>query len=296
MAIVSYTKGVKPKDTIIMKTIHKVLVVFAFFTLIACKPASKNSPSEVTQAESEPVVKAAQQSVSSCRFSLGFDVWEPYQYVDVNGDVRGLDIELISKAVRNMGCDVTYQQGTWVLLLDDLKQGQVDILLGASKTDAREQYAYFSDAYRKEEFSLYIRKDDEVRRAYKDITEFVDNDSRIGIVGDYYYGPQISMLLEGSATSKHFVPGIMGEMNIGRLLDESIEGFLEDSFVGASMLRRKALNNYIETHGYTIQTGDIFVMFSQQSVTSEQVSMLNSELAKMQKNGEFKQILDKYSR
>ena len=210
--------------------------------------------------------------------------------------MRGVDIELISTAVKNMGCEVSYKQGTWVLLLDELKKGQVDLLLGASKTESREQYAYFSNPYRTEEFSLYIRKDDATRANYKDIDEFISNGSKIGIVDDYYYGPAVSIMLDGTATSKSFVSGIMGEFNVGRLLDEDIDGFLEDSFVGASMLRRKALKTYIVEHSFKIETGDIFAMFSQKTTSEEQVSKFNAELEKMRESGEFQAILDKYSR
>lgn len=279
-----------------MKTNSIVLVVFTSFVISACSPAPKETAS-VPQQEAAPVESVAPDPVeNSCSMNIGFDVWEPYQYVNVNGEVQGLDIELIGSVVEQMGCDLTYTQGTWVLLLDELKEGRVDILLGASKTEAREEYAYFGDPYRMEEFSLYIRKDDPTRAEYEDFDAFITNGSRIGVVGGYSYGPSISIMLDGTATSKLFVPAIMGEINVGRLLDEDIDGFLEDSFVGASMLRRKALNNYIEPHGFTVETGDIFVMFSKQSVTPEQVASFNSALAAQQDSDKHQQIMEKYSR
>ena len=96
--------------------------------------------------------------------------------------MAGLDIELVAAITERMGCELSYQQGTWVDLLMALKQGEVDILLGASKTAAREKFALFSDAYRMEEFSLYIRKGDDISAEYKSISEFIKNNSRIGIV------------------------------------------------------------------------------------------------------------------
>jgi polar amino acid transport system substrate-binding protein len=194
-----------------------------------------------------------------------------------------------------MGCQLTYQQGTWVDLLVALKQGEVDILLGASKTEAREEFAFFSDAYRMEEFSLYIRKGDKVRAGYKTLSEFIQNASQIGIVEDYFYGSDVSMLLDNAETSQYFVNAIMGELNVARLLDEDIDGFFEDSFVGASLLRRKALSNYIIPHGITIQTGNAYVMFSQKSVTPKQLSDFNTQLAEVKNSDVYQIILDKYS-
>ena len=281
-----------------MKINRLFLLILLFFIVSACKPESSGEQAKATSdvvgtETAELMQKKATEK--NCHFVLGFDAWEPYQYADVGERVAGLDIELIAAVIEGMGCQLTYQQGTWVDLLMALKQGEVDILLGASKTEARKQFALFSDAYRMEEFSLYIRKDDDERAGYHTLPEFIQNNSRIGIVEDYVYGPDVSILLDGAKTSKYFVNAIMGELNVARLLDEDIDGYLEDSFVGASLLRRKALSNYIVAHGITIQTGNAYVMFSQKSVTPEQLSDFNIQLEKVKSSKTYQDILDKYS-
>ncbi len=279
-----------------MKINYLFLLLLLSFIVSACKP---NPPSEQTQSTSIvadvaiPVEKKLLNN--NCKFVLGFDAWEPYQYVDVGERIAGLDIELIAAVISNMGCQLTYQQGTWVDLLMALRQGEVDILLGASKTQARKKFALFSDAYRMEEFSLYIRKSDKVRAGYKTISEFSQNNSRIGIVEDYVYGPDVSSLLDKPETSKYFVNAIMGEINVARLLDEDIDGYLEDSFVGASLLRRKALSKYIVAQGINIKTGNAYVMFSKISVTPEQLRNFNTQLAKVKSSDIYQDILNKYT-
>jgi polar amino acid transport system substrate-binding protein len=274
-----------------MKISRICLLLLLSLTVIACKPQS--SPAVVASDEAQTIKTITPNE--SCQFVLGFDAWEPYQYADVGGRVAGLDIELVEAVVEGMGCQLTYQQGTWVDLLAALKQGEVDILLGASKTEAREQFAFFSDAYRMEEFSLYIRKGDNVRTKYETLSDFIKNGSKIGIVGDYIYGQEVSAFLDNTESSKYFVNAIMGELNVARLLDGDIDGYLEDSFVGATLLRRKALSNYIVAHGITMQTGDAFVMFSQKSVTLEQLNDFNMQLEKVKSSNTYQDILNKYS-
>lgn len=282
-----------------MKTYLLMLVILTSLALISCSPEPGKSDNQTSDAAESQIAQTATPEVvpstPSCSFKMGFDVWEPYQYVDVDGVVRGLDIELISNVLEDIGCQAEFVQGTWVNLLEDLRNGDVDMLLGASKTDAREEFAYFSEPYRMEEFSLYIRKDDPKRAAYDDIDAFIANGSKIGVVGDYYYGPRISILLDGNATSKFFVSGIMGELNVARLLDMDIDGFLEDSFVGASMVRRKALGDYIVAHGFTVETGDIYVMFSRASVTEEQVNTFSQALDTFKNSASYTEIVGKYS-
>lgn len=281
-----------------MKTSRIFLLILLPCIISACKPEPSKEQTQSTSVttEGETTTQVMEKrSDPDCEFVLGFDVWEPYQYVDVGDRVAGLDIELVATVVESMGCQLTFQQGTWVDLLTALKEGEVDILLGASKTEAREQFAYFSNAYRMEEFSLYIRKDDTQRAEYETLAEFIENGSRIGIVGDYVYGDDVSALLDGPETSKYFVNAIMGELNIARLLDSDIDGFLEDSFVGATLLRRKGLSDYIAAHGITINTGEAYVMFSQKSITQEQLSDFNNRLAEVKSSTTYQNILDKYS-
>jgi polar amino acid transport system substrate-binding protein len=281
-----------------MKICHLISTILVLCVLAACKPSQQvdRTPEPTAPAELPSATVLADESVNNCSLSLGFDVWEPYQYVEVSGNVVGLDIEVISAVVEEMGCEVNYIQDTWMNSLEQLRKGQVDMLLGASKTEAREQFALFSDAYRMEEFSLYVRNGDTKHSAYQSIEDFIDNQSRIGIVEGYYYGPSVSIMLDGSATSAFFMSGIIGELNVARLLDQDIDGYLEDSFIGASILRRKGLSEYIVAHGLTIQTGDIYVMFSRESVSQEQVADFNSALAKVQASDKYADIMKRYGR
>ena len=287
-----------------MKAYVNVFVIVSSFALLSCSQAQKQVDQNQTPSEAEQVSSKTEPSIkpmplvsdSNCMLKMGFDVWEPYQFKNVDNTVQGLDIELITAVTDAMSCKVEFVQGTWVELLDSLQNGEVDLLLGASKTKSREEFAYFSEPYRSEEYMLYIRADDAIRAGYSDVQEFIDKGSTIGLVGDYYYGDNISDMLDDAATADQFKFAIMGELNIARLLDMDIDGFLEDSFVGASMLRRKNLGEYIKAHDFTINTGDIYVMFSQKSVTEEQVLTFNQALVDFKTSGEYKQILEKYGR
>lgn len=280
-----------------MKFSRLLFALVLVITFSSCEPTKTEQDKEtakvVEPSASTTPLPTPERSI--CEFTLGFDAWEPYQYADVGGVVSGLDIELIEAVVDAMDCKLVYQQGSWVELLKALRQGDVDILLGASKTAAREKFALFSDPYRMEEFSLYIRKDDNTTAKYQTLKEFVQNQSKIGLVDDYFYGPEVTAMLEDPSTSEYFVGGIMGEMNVARLLDGDIDGFIEDSFVGASLIRRKALSNYIVAHGITIETGNAYVMFSQKSVTQEQLEVFNQHLADVKSSDIYQQVLSKYA-
>ena len=92
--------------------------------------------------------------------TLGWEDWQPYQYQDSNQNVTGLDIELMRAILDNMDDRVTLTELPWKRHLNNVEAGRTDLAASASKTPEREQYAFFSDAYRTESAVMYIRKAD----------------------------------------------------------------------------------------------------------------------------------------
>ena len=230
---------------------------------------------------------------NDCKLTLGYDSWEPYQYLDVGNQVRGLDIEILLMVAERMPCKIEYAQGSWVDLLSRMRKGEIDVLLGASKTSKREQFALFSVPYRTEQFALYVREDDKASRRLTSFNEFIAQDKKLGVVGDYFYGNKLSDLRDKDE-DKHFVDAIISEMNIARLLDENIDAFLEDSIVGASMIRRKGLSSLIVPHGLSITTGDVYVMFSRKSVSPVTLANFNRHLKKVVESDDFEALIKLY--
>lgn len=274
-----------------------LLVVFStVFFLVGCEPqvqppslTDDTEPLEISQASQEPQSTPLQE----CRLTMGFDAWEPYQYIGVGNVVTGLDVEIVHAIAETMGCSVTKQQATWVELLNALRNGEVDFVLGASMTEDRQQYAHFSDPYREERFILYVRRY-EGNLPYQTITEFVEAGHKLGIVNEYFYGDEITSLYTNDSYHNQFVGAIISEMNMARLIDEEIDGFLEDSFVGASILRRKGLDQYIEPHGISLGSSEVYVMFSKESVDEATVQAFNQGLAEIKASGRYQKIIEKY--
>jgi polar amino acid transport system substrate-binding protein len=289
-----------------MKT--TILWFVTIFFLTACNPNSAppstqpaQSPNS-TPAQTEAATKAnevdANQTTadaqSRCSLRLGFEAWEPYQFMGLDNKASGLDIELMQAVASEMNCQLDLKQGTWVELMAQLKAGEVDLLLGASVTPAREEFAYFSKSYRKEQFVMFVRTAASASLPQTTLDEFLAAGKKVGIVSEYYYGSDFANFLADEKFKAQFVEASLSELNIARLLDEEIDGMIEDSFVARSMLRRKGLEQQIGRHSIELSSGDVFVMFSKKSVTPEQVSAFNDALTAIVKNGKYQQILDKY--
>jgi len=279
---------------------QKYLLAAAVAMVSACSPQSSAPPvSEQPQVAANASDGMAEQSPAkskrSCQFTMGFDVWEPYQYIGLGRKVQGLDIELVQMVAEKLECDIKYQQDSWGNLLSLLKVGKIDLVLGASITDERKTFSLFSEPYRSEEFQLYIRADEEHKHRQASVVDFVLEGNKLGTIGEYYYGNELSNLMDDQKYAKLINPAFMGEINMARLLDGDIEGFLEDSFVGATLIRRKGLEKYITAHQAKISTGDVYVMFSRASVKPELVAKFNKVLKSIKSNGDYDKLIYKYS-
>lgn len=283
----------------IMKSVSFLWLVSVLF-LAACGPqapvpvpAAQTSENTVPSAPAETSAAAAP---TSCKLNLGFEAWEPYQFTSFENKPAGLDIELVQAIAQQMGCEIAAQQGTWTELIDALKVGKVDLLLGASVTPARQEYAFFSDPYRQEQFVLFVRSADVAGYPQNTLADFVGSGKKVGIISEYYYGAEFADLYNQDTLKPQFVEASLSELNLARLLDEDIDGMLEDSFVGHAMLRRKGLDKQIGTHSISMGNTDVFVMFSKATIKPEQVSAFNQALAAIKANGSYNTIIQRYVR
>jgi polar amino acid transport system substrate-binding protein len=237
---------------------------------------------------------AAQPAAADCALTMGWDPWEPYQYRDVGGDVHGLDVEIVSAIADMSDCRLSFVSSDWATLLDQLRNGDLDILTGATRNEQREQFAFFTDPYRDESFRLYVRAGEADEHASAGLEELLDAGFRLGVTQEYLYGGEVAALEQDPKYADQFVPAAIGEVNYSRLLNNEIDGFLEDPYVAATVLRRKGLTGDIKAHPFVINTDPVSLMISKASVPEETAQRINASLAQLKSSDAYQAILDKY--
>jgi polar amino acid transport system substrate-binding protein len=88
--------------------------------------------------------------------SVAIDQFPPYVFKDKAGHWVGIDIDMVKAIFKEAGCTLALtapMPATRYLAL--FKDGDVDMILGASDTPERRQYAVFSKAYRQEVVGLF---------------------------------------------------------------------------------------------------------------------------------------------
>ena len=250
--------------------------------------------------QSEPSPEAAEQpavaATPPCELKVGWDPWEPYQYADADGSVRGLDVEIANQLAEDAGCTIRYVRGEWGQMLSQLRTGELDMLLAGTVLPERESYAHFSEPYREETFAVFVRGDSLAELRDLDIMEMAAAGHKVGITEGYFYGEQINEQAYEGEHANAFVPAPFAELNYWRLLDGTTDALLDDPFVGVSVIRRKGWENRIVRHPQVLRSGTVSLMFSRESVDEATVARFDEALLRRKADGSIDRIVGKYRR
>ena len=88
------------------------------------------------------------------------DLHAPSAYQDASGQLRGMDVELVSAIMQAAGCQIRWHVTpmTGARIVKSLQDGQIDLMIRASKNPDRERFARFSQPYRQEVVGMFARK------------------------------------------------------------------------------------------------------------------------------------------
>ncbi len=229
-----------------------------------------------------------------CNIIAGWEPWKPFQYNDEDGNLTGLDIEMMKAVVENMECQITFVERPWNRVLLELQKGKLQLAASASKTAEREEFAYFSEPYREETFVLYVRKGESEAYPLHELTDITTIDFRLGVVRGYYYGEAYAEFSEKPESQQYIREVTYDYLNYDNLLQNKIDGFLSEPYVATSALRKRGLLEQVEIHPVTIHTGAIHFMLSKESVTPEMLQSFNESLADIKARGIHENIMKTY--
>ena len=68
------------------------------------------------------------------------DIWPPFRMLDPQGELAGLDIDLLDQLSQRTGLRFEVRRAPWARGLAALQQGKADLMTGLAKTPEREQY------------------------------------------------------------------------------------------------------------------------------------------------------------
>ncbi len=234
--------------------------------------------------------------VNACELRMGWEPWKPYQYRNEEGDLKGLDIELMKAVTRQMGCDLTLVERPWKRHLRDLREGRVDLAAGADYSERRADYARFSDAYRTETVRLFVRAGEVAHYQLDTLSDVTEGNFRLGISRGYDYGDTFDAIAARPGAAEHIHAARNDLLNYRKLARKRVDGILTDPLVLHARVRGTELEGAFEPYPLAVKQARIHVMFSRASTSEALVQRFNRAMETITQNGAYDRIFNAYVR
>lgn len=208
----------------------------------------------------------------------------------------GLSLEILAEMMKRVGCQLkfTETEHPWKRQLYLLEHGNLDLLYGAFKTEERSKYAYFTEPYRNEFVTLFIRKGEAGKYNINKVEDFITENIRIGVERGVSYGPRVNAVIKRMGKKAEWIADI--KQNRAKLLAKRFYGYLAFLPDEPLTLLDEELNDKIERHPMEIIiSGSIRFMLSKKSTSKELATQLNKALDGMKNDGTYDKIIKKYT-
>ena len=217
---------------------------------------------------------------------IGSDNYEPYSYLDSDGDFAGVDVELAQEACRRLGYQPVFRQIIWEDKDEDLSTGQVDCLWGSFTMTGREDRYEWAGPYLYSRQVVVVRANSSIRTladlegcrvavqatAKPESVLLERSDNRIPVVGAVYCFSSMNEIY--ACLRKDYADAIAGH-------ESALNTFLQTAPGAYRMLEE---NLYISQLGVAFEKG----------THQELAAQLTQTLHEMREDGSARTIVEKY--
>jgi len=219
------------------------------------------------------------------------DKWYPMNG-DPNSSRPGYMIEIAQNILNKNGHSLDYRLAPWKRSILEVRRGSVDCVVGAHKPDA-EDFVFPKNSWGEATFKFYTTAKSSWN--YQSISQL--NTVKLGAISAYSYGPELDRYIKGSKhPSVQLTTGEKAlEQNIRKLLANRIDTVIAHELVMSAQLKTLNISSDIKSAGALEFTELMYIACSPNKESSKKYIQLFSDgIVELRKNGELKQILQKY--
>ncbi len=223
--------------------------------------------------------------MSTARVTLVADPYPPYQYEE-DGNLKGMDYEVIVSVFHGMGCDVHVALCPWQECLRRLDRREADGIFQITRTPEREERYVFSDLLRSAKTVLLARSGEPIRLdPTKDLREELSPYS-LGLLPGYSYHPAVDALDPATKTEVQRQEDLL----LG-VKERRFDLAIIDLGVAAFLIEKLGITGVERVEGFSV-TRELFVAFRPEF--RDLVPRFNGELTKLKQQGRLESITRRY--
>jgi len=209
--------------------------------------------------------------------------FEPYAFVDENGQPAGFSVDLIRAVADAMGLSIHISSGTWDSVWNDLAEGRLDALPIVAKLSERTPLVDFSLPHTETYDSFFVRRGDPVIQNIegaigKEIVVMRSDAAHHALVERNFHSRLI------------FVDTIPDGLSL--ILSGKHDAFLCSKLIGVLAIKKHKLEGL--AYGPTIQDYKRVFSFAVKRGDAELLEKLNQGLLIIKASGEYQQIYNKW--
>lgn len=261
------------KKNIKMKCVRKCLVIAGVLavTAVVGSGCSKNAPSK--EEKQKPTV------------TVGSDDYTPFSYMDVDGNLTGIDVELATEAFDRMGYKANIEFINWEEKKELLQKGTIDCVWSSFTMDGRENEYKWAGPYMKSNQVVAVNTDSEIH-TLEDLngkTIAVQSTTKPeDLFREHEEGlPKFRKVLSVKNRDLLFTFLSKGYVDAIAAHDTSIEQFMDDFNMEYRILDEPLL---------TVGLGVAFDINDDRGLDKE----LSKTIKEMQSDGTVKKVIEKY--
>ena len=217
----------------------------------------------------------------------GHPEWSPIMFKD-GEEIKGAGPALVKMIFDDLGLNVTFPyKGAWDEVQAKARSGEVDVLVAAYKTDERQTYMDYSNAYTTDPVALFVRSDDQF-----EFTKWEDliGKKGVGTVGDSY-GQQFDDFIKEKL---NFSIAQTSSEAFDMVIDKKADYFVYSLFAGEREIANRDLKDKIAIQPKYVVEENFYVTFSKQSPFASYQDEVNKLIEKYKSDGTIDRLIAEY--
>lgn len=212
--------------------------------------------------------------------------WPPYTLLE-DGQVRGIDADLLTLVLDNLGITHEMTLEPWRRCLRKMRDGQLDILLDAFYNEERARQMLFPKEPMTETAMVlfYATARPHLVSSVNELAGL-----RVGTEPGYAYGD--ATFANGTHFIREDAPSL--EANFGKLLLGRIDLVITDRAVGLYTARLLGMQEAIDYNRQPLYSDRVYAAFSRKPEVAALLPRFEAELKRLKASPAYAQILQRY--
>ena len=234
---------------------------------------------------------SANSALAACpksEIKLGWEEYKPYQYEEA-GQVVGSDIDVFVAMMKHLNCAYKLEKSPWERTLMNVQNGEFAFAAGATITEERKKFAWFSEPYDVEKIFPYVLKKKSGQFKEKSIKAMIDKGYKFVVTSGATFGDEFDALVKsGKLTKEKNLFEVPSETQAAEML---VVGRVDIFMASGEGLNFNADVTSLKTPLFTNETR---FMMSKKKLDSGFVGDVNKAIKALGDKGTFADIKKKY--